>query len=335
MSNFKIKLAISMGDPNGIGPEVILKNLKIATDVSCPVIFGHFITFKEVASIIGTDISEIRLLDSSKDIDTESTDIQFVNTTDYPYPIFENSVQSSLSQFESLKKAVDAIKDGQLEAIATAPVSKDMINRVHKGFSGHTEYLANRCGLKNDDVTMVFATDKLIVGLITTHLPITELPQTITTWRYERTTKHVIEIAAALNSVKRPKIAIAGFNPHAGEDGLLGKEEIDIIIPFCKNFNKETAEISGPIPADAVFRDAFNGKYHAVVSAYHDQALIALKLSGFGGAVNITQGLDFIRTSPDHGTAYDIARKNIADSLPMKNAIITAARLVNHKKQSV
>ena len=328
-------IAITMGCPAGIGPEIIIKSLTDALQVCTPVIFGHWPTFKQVASELGFSLNNIEPIGEISQINTDSGDgskVQFFHTGGAAQSIDQPEIDSAWSQFFSLEKAVDAILDGPLEGIATAPVSKELINRVYAGFTGHTEYLAQRCGLKRDGVTMLFASDNLVVGLLTTHLPVKELPETITTWRYERTAKHVIEAAAVLNRIKQPRIAVAGFNPHAGEGGLLGSEEVEIIEPFCKTFDSSVARITGPVPADAVFRDAFAGKYHGVVAAYHDQALIATKLNGVGASVNITAGLDFVRTSPDHGTAVDIARKNIADYLPMLTSIKTAVQLISGYK---
>jgi 4-hydroxythreonine-4-phosphate dehydrogenase len=176
---------------------------------------------------------------------------------------------------------------------------------------------------------MIFAADNLTVGLVATHLPLKDIPKSINRHNYNRTIKHVLQVVKSLTQKDKPHIAVAALNPHAGENGLLGTEEKDIIEPVCFSYVSEHKEtISGPFPADTVFRDAFSKIYDGVVSAYHDQAMIPLKLNGPGATVNVTMGLPFIRTSPDHGVAYNLARQNRADPGGMGRAIKMAATLL-------
>jgi 4-hydroxythreonine-4-phosphate dehydrogenase len=237
------------------------------------------------------------------------------------------------AQLAALSKATDAILKGEAAALVTAPVAKNAIAAILPCFMGHTEYLAERAGLETDDVTMLFAADNLSVGLVSTHIAMTEVPSAVTPKRLLRTFLHVVEMLRLTRPNERPKIAIAGLNPHAGEDGLFGTEEQTVIEPFCKEAAAmDIADVFGPLPADTLFRDAFRGKFDGVVSMYHDQAMIPVKLGGVGQTVNVTMGLPFIRTSPDHGTAYDIARKGLADPAGFRTAFRLAVAMAEAPK---
>ena len=318
-------LAITMGDPSGIGPEIIAKCLESASRISRPIVFGHWPTLRQALNNVGAN-PRIQLMERAKP--AEPHIIAIVPTEDDGPPIEEPGERSSRAQFEALEKAVDSALEGTCDCLATGPVSKEQISRIAPGFIGHTEYLAERCGLARDDVTMIFMSEKLAVGLLATHVPMDRIARTITTEHYERTTGHMVALLKEMHPDKRPRIAIAAFNPHAGEGGLLGNEEAGILEPFCRDIRgRVDAEITGPTPADTVFRDAMNGRYDGVIAAYHDQAMIPLKLMGNGQTVNVTMGLPFVRTSPDHGTAHDIAGTGVADPAGMRLAIDAAVKL--------
>lgn len=318
-------IAISLGDPAGIGPEITVSSLDAAQKICTPILFGHFATFEQICTIMDYPMENICL---TNQVRHEEARVQFVDTKGPMHSIQKPGMEAAQAQLAALSKATDAVLAGECDALTTAPVSKELIAQIEPDFTGHTEYLAKRCNLNKDDVTMVFATRDVVIGLISTHIPLAKIPATINEKTYSRTLHHVIDIVRRNTGTATPKIAVAALNPHAGESGLLGKEEIDFLVPFCRSHNGlNNAQLFGPIPADSVFRDAFSGKYHGVISAYHDQALIPLKLSGFGGSTNVTAGLPFIRTSPDHGTAYDLARKNLADASAMRTAIRMAVHL--------
>ena len=301
------RLAITLGDPAGIGPEITGACLESAAKLADLVLFGHPRSIDSFPKTAGSAVDLAPVADKLDPGDEEG---------------------AGGIAMAALKAGVDAVLEGSCDGIVTAPVSKASIALVSPGFTGHTEYLASRAALGRDDVTMAFASERLTVGLVTTHVPVRDLAATITRERYERTTRHVISLARRLGGAARPVIGVAGFNPHAGEDGVLGREELDVIGPFCRDMGgSKEAEVRGPIPADTVYRDALAGKYDAVVAAYHDQAMIPLKLAGTGTTVNVTMGLPFVRTSPDHGTARDIAGKGIANPAGMAMAIEYAARL--------
>ena len=321
----KPMLAISLGDPAGIGPEIVASCLKSTIKTSDIVIFGHLPSLKRACQLTGT---KVELVSTDSPMRLPEGKVAVVNKGSGSDPIDKPGAAAAEAQFYALEAATSEVIDGKCDALVTAPVSKMYIADLSPGFTGHTEYLATRCGLSRDDVTMLFASKKLTVGLVATHVPMKLVHKTITTRYYTRTLNHMVSLLKGLAPKKIPSIAVAAFNPHAGEDGLLGSEEKTLLEPLCRSMQKRNdVQISGPIPADTIFRDAFSGKYDGVIAAYHDQAMIPLKLDGFGKTVNITMGLPFIRTSPDHGVAYDIAHTGKADATGMLSAIKIATAL--------
>lgn len=221
--------------------------------------------------------------------------------------------------------AVQAVMTGEIQAIVTAPINKNHWKQAGSPFLGHTEYLAHVSGAKS--VAMMMASPKLKVVLVTTHLPLTEVAKNITVEKICEVTRLSNNFLKTYES-ERTNIAVCGLNPHAGDNGALGKEETEIIIPAIKILQNEGINVSGPYPADTVFNKATNGEFAAVIAMYHDQALTPIKTLDFKNTVNVTLGLPFIRTSPDHGTAEDIAGKGIADHGNMVKAIEMAVKLV-------
>jgi 4-hydroxythreonine-4-phosphate dehydrogenase len=320
------KLAISVGDPSGIGPEITAAILGRAVERADVAVFGHWPSLRRALERL-KPLPSIELVDALVDPPPPGAAIA-VHTGTGEQPLDLPCTAAAESQIRAVSAAVDAVLAGRCDALVTGPVSKAAIAEVRPGFTGHTEYLAARCGLRPDDVTMIFASRALAVGLIATHVPLRRVPETVTAGRYERTLRHLVEVLSALGKGRRPRIAIAAVNPHAGEGGLLGSEEIEVLAPFCEaRRDGLAAEIFGPIPADAVFRDAFAGAYDGVIAAYHDQAMIPLKLAGFGLTANVTGGLPFVRTSPDHGVARDLANTGRADPAGMRLAIDIAIDL--------
>jgi 4-hydroxythreonine-4-phosphate dehydrogenase len=317
--------AITLGEPAGIGPEIVAAILEDALICSRPIIFGHWPTFERaLASKSGT----IPISIHDGPVAPLLNHVTMVHCGPLGAPIDEPCRQGAEAQFIALKRAADAVLAGICDAIVTAPVSKSQVTTVCPGFTGHTEYLAARSGLSHDEVTMIFASKNLAVGLVSTHIPLVRAAAAVTRPRLERTVVHLADFLSRLHPGRRHRIAVSAVNPHAGEQGLLGMEETAILQPFCRDLAaRSDLEIIGPIPADTVFRQAFAGDYDGVVAAYHDQAMIPLKFLGPGRVVNVTWGLPFTRTSPDHGVAYDLAGKKIASPIGMKLAIELAAEL--------
>ncbi len=320
----KPQIAISMGDPAGISPEIVAATLREIAAHSNATIYGHRPT---LASVLKEEQRAIVDWDAPPH---EASDgrIAFVHCGSGEMPIDHVGSACAEAQFAALEKATDAVLSKRAVALVTAPLAKNAISTILPKFSGHTEYLAERAGLESDEVTMIFAADNLSVGLVSTHIALADVPSFVTAKRLRRTLLHVARMVKLTRSKEMPKIAVAALNPHAGEDGLFGTEEQTVIGPFCEDAaSLGVAQVLGPLPADTMFRDAFRGRFDGVVATYHDQALIPLKLAGVGQTVNVTMGLPFIRTSPDHGTAYDIARKGLADPAGFQAAFHLAVRM--------
>lgn len=234
------------------------------------------------------------------------------------------SAAGGRAAFDIVRRAAADAMQGRIDAIATGPINKTALRLAGLPWSGHTDLLAHLTGAR--DVAMMFHADRLRVVLATVHIPLAEVPAQLTRRRVERT----IELAAAelpRFGYPAPRLAVAGLNPHAGEQGLMGHEDEQVLRPAIDAQRARGVDVSGPLPGDTVFVRAVNGEFDAVVACYHDQGLIPVKLIAFGSAVNVTLGLPIVRTSVDHGTAYDIAGRGTADPSSMIAAVRLAARL--------
>jgi len=220
---------------------------------------------------------------------------------------------------DTLTVATRGCLDGLFDGMVTAPVHKGVINDAGIQFSGHTEFLQAVCGVER--VVMMLATDELRVALVTTHLPLSEVPKAITPERLTQVTRILNQDLKRFFGVEQPRILVAGLNPHAGEGGHLGREELDVIVPTLESLRKEGMTLTGPLPADTLFTPHWLNDADAVLAMYHDQGLPVLKFQGFGRAVNITLGLPIVRTSVDHGTALDLAGTGRADRGSLRQAV--------------
>ncbi len=284
-------IALTVGDPSGIGPEIAVKAAADARVLAVcqPVIYGPH-TSGELAA----------------------------------FPVGRVDAGSGRAAYEAIVAATHDALAGKVAAIATAPINKAAFAAAGYPWPGHTDLLAHLCG--TPDAVMMFWSDALRVVLATVHIPLANVPGALTR---ERVIRILRVTAASLPrfGFPRPRLAVAGLNPHAGEDGLLGREDRDVLAPAIAEARAVGVEVSGPFPADTIFVRASRGEFDAVVACYHDQGLIPVKLLAFGQAVNVTLGLPIIRTSVDHGTAFDIARQGIADAGSFVEAILLAARL--------
>lgn len=235
------------------------------------------------------------------------------------------------AQIAYVDAALDALCDGSARAVVTGPVSKIAICRAGVPFTGHTEHLARRAGVDPDEVTMLFAGPTIRVALVTTHLPIAALSAAVDERRVVGAVRRTVEGLRALFGIPRPRLVVLGLNPHAGEEGLLGREEAEVIAPALRRARRlaacRDAEVVGPVPAEAGLRQTVAGRYDCALAMYHDQATVACKLLDMGRSVNVTLGLPFVRTSVDHGVAYDAARAGAAGSGSMAAALELAAGL--------
>lgn len=314
MDNFK-KIAITIGDPAGIGPEITLKSIlsNEVLEVCRPIIIGDWIVIEDT----------VKKLNIPLDLaSTELIDISEIKNRDFEK--YKPTIAGGSASVAYIKKAVELALDKSVAAIVTAPISKESLKIAGFSWPGHTEMLADLTNSK--DYAMMFYSDKLKVILVTIHTALKNVPGLITK---ERVLKTIIfaKKACSMMGIDKPKIAVAGLNPHAGEAGIFGDEEINKISPAIHEAQDMGIPVSGPHPADVLFHMAYNGIFDIIVVMYHDQGLIPLKMIAFDRGVNITVGLPFVRTSPDHGTAYDIAWKGIANPSSMIEAIKLSVKL--------
>jgi 4-hydroxythreonine-4-phosphate dehydrogenase len=314
-------VAVTMGEPGGIGPEVAIKGA-VATQDSCvPVLVGDLEVFKTTIKSLGISLS---LKSVAVPVEHEPGTIQVIDTGRAEYKAGEPTAGGGKASVEAVKKAVSLAQEGKVQAVVTAPISKEALRMAGYSWPGHTEMLAELTGTK--DFTMMLVGGSLRVILVTIHVAIEDVPGLIT----RDAVLHALRLAgraAHMLDMDAPKIAVAGLNPHAGEEGMFGKEEKDVITPAIEDAKSEGIPASGPYPPDTVYFRAARGEFDMVVSMYHDQGLIPLKLLAFEEGVNVTVGISIIRTSPDHGTAYELAGKGKANPSSMIEAIKLALRL--------
>ncbi|MBF0210621.1 MAG: 4-hydroxythreonine-4-phosphate dehydrogenase PdxA [Desulfamplus sp.] len=338
-------IGITMGDPAGIGPEVIVGALSSDSIhyICRAVVFGDFEIMKMAVKLKN---SNLKVCEIDGDYDGNFSEFNFCANTIYvlnlssleaKYIEAKNiSATTGLSVINYINRAVDFALNKKISAMVTAPITKTALKMAGSQFHGHTELIAHRTGTK--DYAMMLAGDRLKVVLVTIHIALSEVPKSLTVDNIVRTIK-IAGLSLKRNfAIKEPRIAVAGLNPHSGEDGMFGDEEIKIITPaveMAKELlaNSGSFQIDGPFPPDTIFYNAANGNYDCVICMYHDQGLIPFKLLHFSDGVNTTLGLPIIRTSVDHGTAYNIAWKNRADHTSLfqaiKMAVVQADSLQN------
>lgn len=315
-----IKIAVSSGDPAGIGPDICIKAFgqKKIYDFS-PVIFGDKELFKSRAKTLGIN-ADIQIYKGQEEL---SNDSLWIANRDCNLNILPGKPDPNCANFiiSNFQQAVKRTISKEFEAVVTCPINKEIINKGGINFTGHTEELAKLS--KIDKVVMMLATQELKVALATTHLPLREVPEYITQDHIEETILIINNDLQENWKIKNPLIKVLGLNPHAGDGGFLGSEDQEILIPVIKKLNDMGLNISGPHSADTAFIKNNQIKPDIVLAMYHDQGLPVIKTIGFGEITNVTLGLPFIRTSVDHGTAYDMAGSIQAD----ESSLIEAAKI--------
>jgi 4-hydroxythreonine-4-phosphate dehydrogenase len=308
-------IGITMGDPNGISPEIVVKavNSSEIKNICTPVIFGSNEILESAAKLTG--------LKTNCDIYDPSN---FKNADLKTSRVDRKAGEASIAY---IRRAVKAAMSGEVDAIVTAPISKESTHLAGSKFPGHTEMLKDLTGTK--EVVMMFDGGKFRVVLVTIHTALREVPRLITKERVLSVITITHRSLVQQFKIPKPKIVVCGLNPHAGESGAFGDEEIVHISPAIAEARKMGISITGPLPADTLFYYANTGKWDAVVAMYHDQGLIPFKMLFFNVGVNLTLGLPIIRTSPDHGTAFNIAWKGVADPSSMIAAVGIASRLAS------
>src|SRR3989338_5970920 len=318
-------IAITMGDPNGIGPEIILKlhrNKKI-WDFCIPVVIGDIEVLKKYSELlrIKSNIFPANTPDRKEItrgkiavLDQKCFDVKNLN----PGRIQANCGRASAIYIqEAVKLALNGL-NGKIDAITTSPISKEALNKGGFKYPGHTEFLGKLT--KTKDYVMMFVGGDVRVSLVTTHLSLKDVPEAISREKVYRTIRITADSLKSFG-IKNPKIAVCALNPHGGEGGIFGREEKEKILPAIIKAKRNGCNVSGPHSADTLFYRAVKEKFDAVVAMYHDQGLIPVKIRGFGRSVNITLGLPIRRTSVDHGTAFDIAGRGIADPASLFEAL--------------
>ncbi|PCH77657.1 MAG: 4-hydroxythreonine-4-phosphate dehydrogenase PdxA [Flavobacteriaceae bacterium] len=321
----KIKVGISIGDLNGIGLEIILKTFadKRMMDFCTPIIFA---STKALAAYkknmpINTPVTSVKSVSQCQE-----GKVNVVNLWKEDIVVTHGIAHKKAGEyaFKSLEAATTALADKEIDVLVTAPIDKDNIQSDAFKFAGHTEYLESKL---TGESLMILMTEKLRVGLITGHIPIAEIATSITPELIQKKVDIMYKTLIEDFGIRRPKIAILGLNPHCGDHGVIGKEDDEIVRPTIAEIQKTGRLVYGPYAADGFFGSNTYESFDGVLAMYHDQGLAPFKTLSFGNGVNYTAGLSEIRTSPDHGTAYEIAGKNSADTNSFKTAVFTAIQL--------
>ncbi|MBI3770892.1 MAG: 4-hydroxythreonine-4-phosphate dehydrogenase PdxA [Deltaproteobacteria bacterium] len=325
------RLGITLGDPAGVGPEIVVKALaRPDVRAACrPVVIGDRETLRETATRLGERLA-LEILDEAKLAAEPRGAAALLPVSTLGARARRPgrpTIEGGRASYQYVEAAARLAMAGAVDAIVTAPINKAWVTRAGFPISGHTELLRELTGAP--EVRMMLAGERLRVVLVTMHLALAAVPRALDVRKVTRTILIADEHLRRYHRLPQPRLAVAGLNPHAGEGGLFGSEEAKIIAPAVRRACRTGVRASGPYPADSLFFRAVSGEFDAVIAMYHDQGLIPLKLLHFHDGVNVTMGLPILRTSPDHGTAYDIAGTGAADPGSMAAAILLAARMVD------
>lgn len=331
----KIKLGITIGDINGISPEIILKAFesKLTKGLFIPIIYGSAKHIVKVNQMLNRkDFKYQRIRNPSEATDNQVYILDCLNSDFFELEIGVPTKRAGKLAFDALERATHDLKKGDIDGIVTCPINKDTIQQKDFNFPGHTEYFTNQFGA--DESLMFMVSEMLRVGVVTGHLPLEQVKVNITSKLISKKLDLILNSLRFDFNISKPKVAVLGLNPHAGENGLLGEEEGKIITPVIEKYKHKGELVLGPFPADGFFASSSYKHYDAVLAMYHDQGLAPFKIIAFGEGINFTAGLKIVRTSPDHGTAYDIAGKDIASPSSLLNAIFLALDVINNRLEN-
>lgn len=327
-------IAVTMGDPAGIGPEIVAKSIadKATYDVARCIVIGDKKVMEKAIEIVGTDL-KVNVVESPADGDYSYGVLNMIDLDNIDMSRFEYGKINAMcgqAAFDYIKKSIEITMDKQADAVATTPINKESLHAAEVDFIGHTEIFGALTGTA-DPLTM-FETNGLRVFFLTRHKSLRDMLDDI---KKDRIIDYVERCTDALRrlGVKEGTMAVAGLNPHSGEHGLFGWEEVKEIAPAVEELKERGFNVAGPVPADSVFHQAAQGRFNSVLSLYHDQGHIATKTLDFDRTISITNGMPILRTSVDHGTAFDIAGKGIAGAVSMEEAIRLAAKYAPFFKQ--
>ncbi len=316
----KIRVGITLGDPSGIGPSIIVKAVNKLSGLANFIIIGDSFVLSKIKGFKGFLRNKVSIIDLGN-----------VERSGFCFGKVRNGYGKA--SIEYLDKAMDLLKDSRIDCLATAPISKEAINKAGFLYNGHTEYFIKKT--KSRNVVMMLMNKKLRFSLVTRHIPLASVSRNLDTSRICSTTRITYDSLRKIFNIPNPRIAVCGLNPHASDNGLIGKEEKRIIQPAVGKLKKISVDIDGPLAADTAVYKMLSGKYDSLVAMYHDQALIPLKSTGAQDGVNITLGLPFIRVSPLHGTAFDIAgREDIVDPSSLISAIKLTIKCASIQKRA-
>lgn len=329
----KPRIGITLGDLNGVGPEVVIKALadNRLLAIITPVIYGSARVISYYKKLINVEEFNYTQVRNKGQFAPKS--INVINCWDDNLEINPGkaTLDSGKAAFVALKQASEELKEGIIDALVTAPIDKSTIHSEEFPFKGHTEFLTQFFGAT--DSLMFMVSDKLRVGLVTEHIPIKDIASAITKEKIESKLKIMEQSLRKDFGISKPKIAVLGLNPHSGDNGLLGQEEELIIKPVIADQKNKGKLVFGPFPADGFFAAGTYSKYDGVLAMYHDQGLVPFKSIAFEDGVNFTAGLTVVRTSPDHGTGYGIAGKNQASEGSLREAIYQAVEIIKHRNE--
>lgn len=328
----KIKVGFSVGDLNGIGMEIILKTLEDSRicELCTPIVYGSKRLTNYYAKAFNLKNLNINYINDLEKVKNNKVNVLNVWEEEVNINAGEADPTSGSYAYKSLKALADDVKAGNIDAMVTAPINKKVIQSADFEFPGHTEFLQSID--ESEDSLMLMLSEEVRIGVVTGHIPLSEVSKQINT---DLILKKITLLNKSLKedfAIRKPKIAVLGLNPHAGDNGLLGSEEIEIIEPAIKQAKSIEILAFGPFPADGFFGSAKHKNYDGILAMYHDQGLIPAKQFSFGEGVNFTAGLSIVRTSPDHGTAFEIAGEGIADEGSFRNALYRAIDIVNNRR---
>lgn len=324
-------VGISVGDLNGIGPEIIIKAYEDSRslELSTPVIFASGKTMQFFKNHLNSKINFFNIDTPEKIVHGK---VNVVNVWKEPVKIDFGKANKKIGEYaiRSLEAATKALKEGLIDVLVTAPINKHNIQSDKFNFPGHTDYLAKALNGKS---LMFMVSNDLRIGLLTDHVPLKDASHTITEALVKEKLTTVIKSLKQDFGIRKPKVAVLAINPHAGDNGVIGNEDDTILKPTLERIRLDGSLVYGPYSADSFFGSNTYKNFDAIIASYHDQGLIPFKTIAFGQGVNFTAGLEKVRTSPDHGTAYEIAGKGIADENSMKQAINTAIQIFKSREE--
>ncbi|MBK7872462.1 MAG: 4-hydroxythreonine-4-phosphate dehydrogenase PdxA [Saprospiraceae bacterium] len=328
----KLKIGISVGDINGIGLEVILKTVSIKKilDYCVPVIYGSSKVVSYHKNIVNIDF-QFNSTRSAQHLQDDKVNIVNCWNDNVNITLGKPTETGGAYAYKALEEAVKELQHGLIDALVTAPINKHAMQMANFPFPGHTEYLTQELG-EGKKSLMLMVSETLKVGLVTNHLPIREVAEAITKELILEKIQILNESLKVDFGIERPTIAILGLNPHAGDEGVLGNEEEELIRPAIVAAKEQGILAMGPFPADGLFGSGQYKKFDAILAMYHDQGLVPFKALSFGSGVNFTAGLGYVRSSPDHGTAYDIAGQNQADPASFREALFLALDVARNRR---